>query len=89
MRRVLSEGALPPAFGLPRSICEAKMGWSILGHGMAVEHEALEPFVEDMGIDLGGELPESIALAALAQCHKILESEKILPARVEERELRA
>lgn len=42
-----------------------------------------------MGIDLGGELPESIALAALAQCHKILESEKILPARVEERELRA
>ncbi|BFM12156.1 XdhC/CoxI family protein [Simiduia litorea] len=26
-----------------------------------------------MGLDLGGELPESIALAALAQCHQVLE----------------
>jgi len=27
-----------------------------------------------MGLDLGGELPESIALAALAQCHQMLEA---------------
>ena len=55
LRIVFVWGALPPvAFGdRPRSIFEAKMGWSILGKRVAVEHEALEAFVKDMGVDLG------------------------------------
>jgi xanthine/CO dehydrogenase XdhC/CoxF family maturation factor len=51
----------------------------VLKHARLTLHNLKKPFFNPIGLDLGGELPESIALSILSQAHAYIEKTSALP----------
>ena len=52
----------------------------VLEHAQLGEAALSCPVSAPAGLDLGGQLPESIALSILAECHAVLNRSQCLPA---------